>query len=99
MVPALPFPEHTPARTGPAVTEPLTIDCDRCALQGTEACGDCIVSFLCGVDASEPVVVDLAEARAMRLLGDAGLAPPSRFSPEPRHPPRSSSPDPPSRTG
>jgi len=80
MVIALPFPEHPAASCAPAATEAFTIDCDRCALQDTDACGDCIVTFLCGVDADEPVVVDLAEARAMRLLGEAGLAPPSRFS-------------------
>jgi hypothetical protein len=59
-------------------SEPLVIDCDHCALQATSACDDCVVSFLCGTEASSPVVVDLAEARAMRLLGEAGLAPPLR---------------------
>ena len=59
-------------------TEPLTIDCDECILQYTDACGDCIVTFLCGVETERPVVVNLAEARAMRALGDAGLAPPLR---------------------
>lgn len=59
-------------------SEPLVIDCDHCALQSTSACDDCVVSFLCGTEASSPVVVDLAEARAMRLLGEAGLAPPLR---------------------
>lgn len=62
----------------PDPPEPLTIDCDACLLQGSEACGDCVVTFLCGVEAGRPVVVDLAEARAMRVLGDAGLAPPLR---------------------
>lgn len=56
----------------------LHIDCDECILQDTEACGDCVISFLCGTDADAPVVVDLAEARAMRLLDEAGLAPPLR---------------------
>ena len=56
----------------------LRIDCDECALQGTEACGDCVMSFLCGEEAGHPVVVDLSEARAMRLLDGAGLAPPLR---------------------
>ena len=63
------------------VSEPesvLRIDCDECALQATDACEDCIITFLCGTDASTPVVVDLAEARAMRLLGHGGLAPPLR---------------------
>jgi hypothetical protein len=57
---------------------PLVIDCDECALQGTDACGDCIMSFLCGEEAGHPVVVDLSEARALRLLDGAGLAPPLR---------------------
>ena len=56
----------------------LRIDCDECALQGTDACGDCVMSFLCGEEAGAPVVVDLSEVRAMRLLGGAGLAPPLR---------------------
>ena len=56
----------------------LRIDCDECALQCTDACEDCIITFLCGTEASSPVVVDLAEARAMRLLDNAGLAPPLR---------------------
>ena len=59
-------------------SEPLSIDCDECILQHTDACGDCIVTFLCGVETERPVVVNLAEARAMRALGDAGLAPPLR---------------------
>ena len=56
----------------------LRIDCDECALQATDACADCVITFLCGTEASTPVVVDLAEARAMRLLGQGGLAPPLR---------------------
>jgi hypothetical protein len=52
----------------------LTIDCDECVMQGTSACEDCVVTFLCAADPG-PVVVDLDEARALRLLGDAGLAP------------------------
>ena len=56
----------------------MLIDCDECVLQDTTACGDCVVTFLCGVEAASPVVVDLAEARAMRLLDEAGLAPPLR---------------------
>jgi len=56
----------------------LLIDCDECILQDTDACADCVVSFLCGEEASQPVVVDIEAARAMRTLGDAGLAPPLR---------------------
>ena len=75
MFAALPFPNSSPAPS----PDPLCIDCDVCVLQDTEACGDCVVTFLCGLEADQPVVVDLAEARAMRLLGEAGLAPPIRF--------------------
>jgi hypothetical protein len=57
------------------MAEVLTIDCDECSLQGTTACGDCVVTFLCGREADEAVVIDVAEARAVRLLGQAGLVP------------------------
>lgn len=56
----------------------MLIDCDECVLQETDACTDCVVTLLCGVESGAPVVVDLGEARAMRLLGEAGLAPPLR---------------------
>jgi hypothetical protein len=54
--------------------EVLTIDCDDCRLQGSAACDDCLVTFLCG-EQTTAVVIDMAEARAVRLLGDAGLVP------------------------
>jgi len=53
----------------------LTIDCDDCTLQATSACADCVVTFLCGREPDEAVVIDVAEARAVRLLGQAGLVP------------------------
>ena len=58
----------------------LTIDCDRCALNQTEACEDCVVSFVLGREPDDAVVIDAEEARAMRLLGRAGLVPVLRFS-------------------
>ncbi len=64
-------------------TEPeggFTIDCDDCSLQATDACDDCVVSFLLGREPDDAVVIDADEARAMRMLGRAGLAPPLRFS-------------------
>jgi hypothetical protein len=75
MAPVVPVP--SPSRRPPADAV-LRIDCDECALQATDACGDCVVTFLCGVESGAPVVVDLEEARAMRLLDEAGLAPPLR---------------------
>ena len=53
----------------------LTIDCERCVGLGTSACEDCVVTFLCGREADEAVVVDVGEARALRLLAGAGLVP------------------------
>ena len=55
--------------------EPLTIDCDDCAMQGTDACADCVVTFICSREPGEAVVVDVAEERAIRLLSGAGLLP------------------------
>lgn len=52
-----------------------TIDCDECAVQGTDACGDCVVTFICSREPGEAVVVDVAEERAIRLLSGAGLLP------------------------
>ena len=44
-------------------------------MQHTSACADCVVTFLCNREADEAVVFDVAEARAVRLLGAAGLVP------------------------
>jgi hypothetical protein len=54
----------------------LRIDCDDCAMQGTDCCADCLVTFLCSREPGE--VVDVAEARALRMLSEAGLLPASR---------------------
>jgi hypothetical protein len=58
----------------------ISISCDDCEFQGTEACSDCLVSFVLGRDADDAVVIDVAEARAMRLLSCAGLVPGLRHS-------------------
>lgn len=59
----------------------ITIDCDHCCMQGTSACAECVVTFLCERDAGSPVVLDLAEQRAVRLLSTAGLVPRLRHRP------------------
>ena len=51
------------------------ISCDDCIMQGTSTCEDCVVTFICNRDEGDAVVIDVAEARAVRLLGDAGLVP------------------------
>jgi len=53
----------------------MVIDCDTCAMQDTDTCADCVVSFVISADPDEALVVDLAEMRAIRLLGEAGLVP------------------------
>jgi hypothetical protein len=44
-------------------------------MQGTSACSDCVVTFICSREPGEAVVVDVAEERALRLLSGAGLLP------------------------
>jgi hypothetical protein len=58
----------------------ISISCDDCALQGTDACQDCLVSFVLGREPDDAVVVDVEEARAMRMLSRAGLVPRLRHS-------------------
>lgn len=58
----------------------LTIDCDQCAMRDSQACGDCVVSFLLERDPDDAVVIDADEARALRMLEHAGLAPRLRFA-------------------
>ena len=58
----------------------LIIDCETCTRKGTTTCEDCVVTFLCERPLDQAVVVNLDEYRALRLLGEAGLAPPLRHS-------------------
>ncbi|CAB4813879.1 unannotated protein [freshwater metagenome] len=65
------------------------IDCGTCVMRETDACADCVVTFLfqepseetendesCQVGAeSIAVVFDISEIRAMRALAEAGLVP------------------------
>jgi hypothetical protein len=53
----------------------MVIDCDECTMQGTAACDDCVVTFLCDRDPGDAVVIDVEEARALRLLAEVGLVP------------------------
>ena len=64
----------------PDKPDPLTIDCECCELQGTDACEDCVVTFLLGREPDDAVVIDADEARAMRMLERAGLVPTLRFT-------------------
>ena len=62
-------------RLGGMRSEPLTIDCGDCVMAGTDACDDCIVSFIVNREPGDAVVVDAAEERALRNLSEGGLVP------------------------
>ena len=71
-------------RIGPAVhgASPIplrspgyTIDCDQCVMQHTDACADCVVTFICSREPGDALVVDVGEYRALRMLADSGLVP------------------------
>jgi len=51
------------------------ISCDDCVMKGTSTCEDCVVTFICNRGEDDAVVIDVADARAVRLLGEAGLVP------------------------
>ena len=67
----------------PLIDPALTIDCAVCEVRHTDACDDCVVSYLVGHEAGTPVILDADEKRAVDLLAEAGLVPGSRFSPRP----------------
>lgn len=57
------------------MTERLTIDCDDCRFQGTAACDDCVVTFICGREPDDALIINAEEVRAVRVLSGAGLVP------------------------
>jgi len=71
----VPRPDNARPSPAPGDGETLVIDCDDCAMQGTDCCADCVVTFICSRQPGEAVVVDVAEERAIRLLSTAGLVP------------------------
>jgi hypothetical protein len=58
----------------------MRVDCDRCAVRGPTACGDCVVTVLLGAP-PEGVVLDADEQQALAALAGAGLVPPLRLVP------------------
>ncbi len=47
-------------------------------MRHTDACDGCVVSFICDREPDDAVIIDVAEERAIRLLGRSGLVPPLR---------------------
>jgi hypothetical protein len=74
-VPRAHDPRSERSERPPGDDDRLVIDCDECLMQGTGACADCVVTFICSREPGEAVVVDVAEERAIRLLAGAGLLP------------------------
>jgi hypothetical protein len=62
----------------PADGDPLVIDCGSCAMQHTTACDDCLVTFITSREPGDALVIDAEEARAVRMLTQAGLVPAPR---------------------
>lgn len=56
----------------------LTISCEECSMRGSATCDSCVVTFICGREPDDAIVIDVAEERAIRLLGRSGLVPPLR---------------------
>ena len=59
----------------PPKSDGLTIDCNECAMAGTVACDDCIVTFIVNREPGDAVIVDADEERALRSLSAGGLVP------------------------
>ena len=56
----------------------MLISCDDCSMQNTDACQDCVVTYL--LDRPDGAVVfDAAEERALREMNRAGLLPPVQW--------------------
>jgi hypothetical protein len=53
----------------------FVISCDECVMQHTDACDDCLVSFILNREPGDAVVIDADEARALRMLTHVGLVP------------------------
>lgn len=57
-----------------------TIDCGECCMRNTNVCDDCVVTFVMSREPGEALIIDAAEARAVRMLANAGLVPELRHT-------------------
>ena len=74
----VPFPGRRPSPPDPGAS--FVFDCAECEHRHTAVCDDCVVSFIVDRAPDDAVVVDVEEARAVRLLEQAGLVPGVRHS-------------------
>lgn len=59
----------------PSTPPALVISCDTCVMRDTNACDDCMMTYLCDRPEDGAVVLDLQELREVKLLAQAGLVP------------------------
>lgn len=57
------------------------VNCFDCKMRDSDHCSDCLVTFLCGRDEDDALIVDAAEVRAVRMLVKAGLVSDLRYEP------------------
>lgn len=50
-------------------------------MQASDACADCVVTFVVNREPGDAVVIDVAQERAVRMLARAGLLPELRHRP------------------
>lgn len=58
----------------------IEVDCATCVMRETDACGDCLVTYICDREPGDAVIITLDELRAMRTLTEAGLVPDLRHT-------------------
>ncbi len=59
----------------------LTSSCDDCSMRCTVACNECAVTFVLRDELTEhkPLILDLEQARVVRLFERAGMVPDLKF--------------------
>ena len=53
----------------------IEVDCATCVVRDTDACNDCLVTYICDREPGDAVIITMDELRAMRTLNEAGLVP------------------------
>ncbi len=53
----------------------LSIDCGTCEMLDTVTCLDCVVTYICGREPNEAIIISMDEWRSIRSLNAVGLLP------------------------
>ena len=46
----------------------IEVDCATCVVRDTDACDDCLVTYICDREPGDAVIITIDELRAMRTL-------------------------------